>query len=103
MNKITDINVFAKALMEVYEAAFKGLGRDKTWDIFKKFFARRALRHLEVKSGETVEDKEERGEALQAFEDDLKAAMDQMAENHGLTADDAETGEEEDEMDQGVA
>lgn len=103
MSKITDLNQFAKALMDVYEAAFNGLGRDKTWNIFKKFFARRALRHLEVKSGEVVEDKEERAEALRAFEEDIKTAMDAMAENHGLTSDDADLGGEEDDMDQSVA
>lgn len=103
MNKITNVNDFAKALMEVYEAGFKGLGRDKTWQIFKKFFSRRVLRHLEIKSGETIEDKEERAEALHAFEEDIKTAMDAMAENHGLTSDDADTGGDEDDLDQGVA
>lgn len=103
MSKIADINEFAKALMNVYESAFKGLGRDKTWHIFKKFFARRALRHLEIKSGDAVEDKEERSEALRAFEEDIKTAMDAMAENHGLTSDDADLGGEDDEMDQSVA
>jgi hypothetical protein len=79
---IRDINEFAQCLQELYGRAFAGMGRQQTYTIFFKFFARRVLKHWESKSGGSIDGEEEREEALDHLEELLRNAVDEFANTY---------------------
>lgn len=88
---IKDVNLFARALTDLYGGAFEGLGREVTWSVFCKFFVRRALKHMESKFGGPIEGEEERAEALEHLEEELQGVLEEFSDTYFDSSEDGES------------